>query len=81
MLIQTRTLRNTGLLVTGIALALSVSLATAAILMWSPNTPVVVVSPGDQQVANSMGEYVHLHHARNAVVPNYLGVDVEKVSR
>ncbi len=76
-------LRNLHLLFTGVMLTLSVSLATAAIVMWMPDSPVYVASGrGDQQVARNMNdEYVQLHRSRSAVVPNYLRVDVRQVAQ
>lgn len=72
---HTRNLRTFRLLATGIVLMLTVSLATAAIVMWIPESPVNVYN--EDRVAGNLNEYVLLHRARNAVVPPYLRVDVD----
>ena len=78
MVTPSQTLRTLRLLVTGTILMLTVSLATAAIVMWIPESP---VNPDDgQHVAGNLSEYVLLHRARNAVVPPYVRVDVDTSS-
>jgi hypothetical protein len=60
---------------TGLILMLTVSLATAAIVMYLPSSP-VMVTPGRGVQPQAMNEYVQLHRARNAVVPDYMAIDV-----
>ena len=74
MATSSQTLHTFRLLATGTILMLTVSLATAAIVMWIPESPVELED--GSKVATNLSEYVLLHRARNAVVPPYLGVDV-----
>lgn len=75
MVTPSQSLRTLRLLVTGTILMLTVSLATAAIVMWIPESP---LNPDDgQKVASNLNQYVLLHRARNAVVPPYVRVDVD----
>ncbi len=71
---DSRKLHNLRLLVTGALLMLTVSLATAAIVMWIPESPLNVER--DHELASNVSEYVLLHRARNAVVPPYFPVGV-----
>lgn len=68
--------RQVGLLVAGTVLMLTVSLATAAIVMWLPDSPVYVAPARGERMAQNLREYVQLHQARNAVVPNYMPIAV-----
>lgn len=75
MLHTAGTLRLARRLLTGLILMLSVSLAMAAIVMVLPASPVVVTS-GRSLEAQRINEYVQLHRARNAVVPDYMAIDI-----
>lgn len=70
--VASRTARR---ILTGLVLMLSVSLATAAIVMYLPSSP-VVVAQGQSLQPQAMNEYVQLHRARNAVVPDYMAIDL-----
>lgn len=72
---------NTRRLVTGVLLTLTVSLATAAIVICLPDSPVNVANGRDVQVAANMNAYVQLHRARNAVVPLNMRINVEPDAR
>ena len=72
-------LRTIRLFVTGTVLMLSVSLATAAIVMWIPESPVELAP--SELVARNLNEYVLLHQARNAVVPPYFQVSLNEAGR
>ena len=71
-----RTLRTARRVVLGLALTVTVSLAAAAIVILLPETP-VRTEGGVVEETRGMNEYVLLHRARNAVVPNYMRVDVD----
>lgn len=75
MSIALRKLCHLRLALTGIGLTMTASLATAAIVMWLPDSPVSTFQ--DERVARNLSEYVWLHRARNSVVPPYLRVEVE----
>ena len=76
---QSRKRRTLRLLATGTILTLTVSLAAAAIVMWIPESPIDF--DRDQKVAGDLSDYVLLHHARNAVVPPYLRVDIDNTGQ
>ena len=81
MAIASRTLHNVRLLVTGTVLMLTVSLATAAIVMWIPESPVNLDQDRGQELASNLSEYVLLHRGRNQLVPPYVQLDVDPNSR
>ena len=77
MSINARGLRNSRLVAVGVAMALTVSLATAAIVMLVPDSPVYLGSTRTDQVAQNMSEYVQLHQGRHTVVPSHMRIDVD----
>jgi hypothetical protein len=74
-------------LILGVMLMLTVSLATAAIAMYLPDSPIAVAdSPGIVRgsaagPARNISEYRRLHAARAAVVPTYMRVAAESLDR
>lgn len=75
-------LRHVRLVIAGVMLTLTVSLATAAIVMYLPDSPVYVASGrGDPQTERIMDAYAQLHRARGAVVPHHLRVDVRQTTQ
>ena len=68
-------LRAVRRILTGLVLMLTVSLATAAIVMYMPSSP-VVVNPDRSLQMQAVSEYVQLHRARNAAVPDYMAIDI-----
>ena len=74
-------------LVAGIMLMLTVSLATAAIAMYLPDSPLAVADNGASErttvsaPARNISEYRRLHAARTAVVPTYMRVTAESLDR
>ena len=77
MFVNPRRLRNTRRFVTALALALTVSLATAAIVMWVPDSPVYLGSARTDQVAQNLSQYVQLHQGRHTVAPSHMQIDVD----
>lgn len=73
------TLRNVRLIVTGAALMLTVSLATAAIVMWIPESPVEPLQP--ERVVSNMNQYIHPHGARIALVQRNLRHEAAAAAR
>ena len=71
-----RTLKSARWLMVVLLLGVTASIATAAILIFVPESP---VHTGERTVeaARSMREYVLLHRARNAAVPDYMHIDIE----
>ncbi|MES2832827.1 MAG: hypothetical protein V4695_12650 [Pseudomonadota bacterium] len=76
MSMQDRKIRITQRLIAGMALALAVSFATAAMLVLLPGKTVPSSYVAPQTVEHAMSEYVQLHQARHTVVPNYMHIDV-----
>lgn len=71
-----RTLRTSRWLAAGLALTVLVSIAAAAIVILMPDSP-VQAGERNAQARRNMHEYVVLHRARNAVVPDYMHIDIE----
>ena len=80
MLYTAGSLRVVRRMLTSIIMMLTVSLAAAAIVMYVPASPVVIVSAGNVQL-QAMNEYVQLHRARNAAVPNDMAIDIATGSK
>lgn len=76
---HSRKLRALRLAVIGTVLMLSVSLATAAIVMWIPESPVEVDQ--GEHVALNVSPYLLLHQARNSSVPPYVRVGLADPGR
>ena len=70
-------LRAVRRILSGLVLMLTVSLATAAIVMYLPSSP-VVVTPDRSLPVQAVSEYVQLHRARNAVVPDYMAINIAR---
>lgn len=73
---HSRKFRTVLLLPIATVLMLAVSFATAAIVVWIPESAGKVA--GGEQVVGNLREYILLHKARNSAVPPYLGVDFEE---
>ena len=63
----------------GLVLTLTVPLATAAMVMYMPASP-VVVEPARNAQMQAMNEYVQLHRTRSAMVPNDMTMAVTTAS-
>ena len=71
-----RTLRIARRIALGMALMVTMSLAAAAVVILLPDTPLRAEGSVAEET-RSMNDYVLRHRGRNAVVPNYMRVDVD----
>lgn len=74
-----RTLRTARGVALGLAFTVTASIAAAAIVILLPESP--VRTEAGSAKAGNMNEYVLLHQARNAVVPNYMRIDIEPLAQ
>lgn len=75
-----RTLRTARWVTVGLILAVSASIAAAAIVILIPDSP-VRTGERNGEAPRDMREYVVLHRARNAVVPDYMHIDIKPSSQ
>lgn len=73
--------RSIQLVLVGVVLMLSVSLATAAIVICLPQSPVQAGDGRELQDALYLSEYMQLHRARNAAIPDYLDIEIQARSK
>ncbi len=81
MSMHDRKLRNTRRLIAGVTLAFVVSFATAAMVVFMPESPAQSVRVGKESGIPAMSDYVQLHQARHTLVPSYMPIDVATITR
>lgn len=81
MSMHDRKLRNTRRLIAGVTLAFVVSFATAAMVVFMPESPARNAQVVKESSIVAMSEYVQLHQARHTLVPNYMPIGVATVTR